>query len=78
LADRLSRVAPSPWVADALEIIRPLALLGSQAIWLGQPLLSLVVPGRVLTQAARVLEAPDGVEALIACLRAPIAPEPGG
>ncbi len=48
----------------ALDAARPLALPGSQLLWLAQPVLSLFVSGQSVGRLARLLEAPDGLATL--------------
>ncbi len=48
-----------------LEAGRPLSLIGGQLLWLLQPVLSLVVSGEMVGQAALLLEEPAAVEELI-------------
>lgn len=54
----------------ALEVGRPLAFFGGQLIWVAQPALSLILPAQVVRQAARLLEEPAAIDALIARLEA--------
>jgi hypothetical protein len=49
----------------ALEAGKPLAFLGAQLVWVGQPLLSLFVSGNTLRQIASLLESPEELSALI-------------
>ena len=48
-----------------LEIGQPFALLGGQLLWILQPALSLFIAGDIVDRAARLLEKPDAVNALI-------------
>lgn len=54
----------------ALEAGRPLAFLGGQLLWLAEPALSLFVADRTIQQAARLLEDPAAVTALVSRLEA--------
>jgi len=54
----------------ALEAGGPLAFLGGQLLWLAQPALSLIFPGDVIRQSARLLEDPAAVTALVKRLEA--------
>lgn len=49
----------------ALAAGRPLAFLGGQLLWLLQPALSLLVPGKQVAQLAQMLEKPEAVSALV-------------
>jgi hypothetical protein len=53
----------------ALETGRPLAFVGGQLVWLGQPLLNLLFPPEDVSRVARLLEEPEAVGALIARLQ---------
>ena len=48
-----------------LEIGQPFALIGGQLLWILQPTLSLLFSGDVVGRAARFLEQPGAVSALI-------------
>ena len=52
----------------ALEVGRPLALLGGQLLWVAQPALSLFLPAQLVGRTARLLEEPEAVNAIIARL----------
>lgn len=54
----------------ALEAGQPLAFLGGQLLWLAEPALSLVIAGDTIRQAARLLEDPAAVTALVNRLEA--------
>jgi hypothetical protein len=54
----------------ALEAGRPLAFVGGQLLWICQPALSLFLSSNMLGNAARLLEDPDAVSALIESLEA--------
>ena len=54
-----------------LEIGQPFALLGGQMLWILQPALNLFISGDVVSRAARLLEHPDAVSALIEGLDSP-------
>ena len=56
-------------VLTALEGGRPLTLLGSQLMWVMQPVLSLFVASDTVRQTAQLLEDPLAVDALIARLQ---------
>jgi hypothetical protein len=48
-----------------LDAGRPLAFLGGQLLWMLQPALSLLLPGKKISQMAQILEKPDAVSALV-------------
>jgi hypothetical protein len=54
----------------ALEAGRPLTFVGGQLLWIGQPILTLFLPGPMIRQVANLLEEPDSVAALIDRLEA--------
>ena len=53
-----------------LEAGRPFSLLGSQFLWILQPLLSLLVSRESISELAELLEEPSAVEKLIDQLEA--------
>jgi hypothetical protein len=53
-----------------LEAGAPIAFIGGQLLWIGQPLLRPFVPSSLIRQTAEVLEDPDSISALIARLEA--------
>lgn len=57
-----------------LETAKPLAYFGAQFLWAAQPFLSALFPADDLRDAARLLENPAAVEALIARLESQPAP----
>ncbi len=69
LIDRLaSRAARMHITAPAilfLEMQRPLAFLGAQMLWVGQPFLSLWLSHADIRDVALLLEDPAGVDRLI-------------
>lgn len=70
-------IARRGWQAPArlaLESGRPLALLGSQFLWLAQPLLGLFISPAEVVHLARLLEEPAAVDALLRRLEAAEAP----
>jgi hypothetical protein len=68
-ADQAYRWGISDWTAALLDAIGPLSLLGAQAIYLAQPLLSPLFPGGHLSALAQLLEEPDQTRAFAALLR---------
>ncbi len=70
LADILQRYGLRAPALVALEAGRPLAFLGAQLLWVAQPALSLFAPRPTIAQAARILENPSAVQALINRLEA--------
>ena len=52
----------------ALEAGRPLTFVMGQLLWVAQPALSLVLPGQMIRQTARLLEDSESVNQLIDCL----------
>ncbi|MCB9421040.1 MAG: hypothetical protein H6667_14655 [Ardenticatenaceae bacterium] len=70
--DRLAEIVRRYGLRDpalmVLEAGRPLAFLGGQLLWLLQPALSLLVPGKQVAALAQVLEKPETVSALVARL----------
>lgn len=57
-------------VLMALDAGRPLTFLGGQLLWLLQPALSLLLPGKQVARLAQVLEKPEAVSALVNRLEA--------
>lgn len=53
-----------------LEAGRPLAFLGGQLLWLGQPILGLLLSPNLIARLAQLLEEPGSVDALIEFLEA--------
>ncbi|MBS1248931.1 MAG: hypothetical protein MAG431_00501 [Chloroflexi bacterium] len=78
-ADRLYNWQLNEVVASLLEAAGPLTLLGAQAIYFGQPLLS-VFAAKENTQAlAELLESPTQQQAFIEVLRSyPLKNDSGG
>jgi hypothetical protein len=54
----------------ALDAGRPLTFLAGQMLWLAQPVLALLLPGKKVAKLARVLEKPEAISALISRLEA--------
>lgn len=65
VADRIRRLGLASPAAELLEAGRPLAFVAAQMVWLSQPVLALVLPSREVADAARLLEDPESVSALI-------------
>lgn len=67
--DRLAGAVQRHGLRDAALLVldagRPLAFLGGQMLWLLQPALSLLVPGKQVALLAHVLEKPEAVSALV-------------
>ena len=57
------------FAAAFLEAVGPLNLVGAQLVYLGQPVLSSVLPDGKLTMLAHMLEQPEQTEMFIRCLR---------
>lgn len=70
VADFVKRAGLRVPTLMALDAGRPLTFLGGQILWLAQPVLSLLLPGKKVAQFARVLEKPEAVSALITRLEA--------
>ena len=68
VADFIHRYGLRGPVLMALAAGRPLTFLGGQLLWLLQPALSLLVPGKQVTRLANVLEKPETVSALVSRL----------
>jgi len=56
-------------VASFLEAVGPLALIGAQVVYVGQPILDSIVPSGHLRALAGVLEDDSQRQAFVACLR---------
>jgi len=56
-------------VASFLEAAGPLALIGAQVVYVGQPILDSIVPSVHLRALAGVLEDDSQRQAFVACLR---------
>lgn len=56
-------------VASFLEAAGPLALIGAQVVYVGQPFLDSIVPAGHLRALAGVLEDDSQRQAFVACLR---------
>ncbi|MBN2145744.1 MAG: hypothetical protein JW726_00090 [Anaerolineales bacterium] len=67
--DALARYGLREWVAALLEAAGPLNVLVAQVIYLGQPLLSPIVPADSLQALATVLEEPSQTQDFIHYLR---------
>ncbi len=57
------------FAAWLIEATGPLHLIGAQLVYLGQPVLSLLLPGEHAQGLARALEQPQQAQALIQFLR---------
>jgi len=68
-AEHLHRWGVDQLVATFLEAAGPLALLGAQIVYLGQPLLNPFVPESHIEALARILEEPGEAQAFIDFLR---------
>jgi hypothetical protein len=69
----LRRLGLHRFAAAFLEASGPFNLIGAQLIYLGQPVLSSVIPDRQLDGFARLLEDPGQTQAFIDCLREELA-----
>jgi hypothetical protein len=65
----LRRWGLQDWVASFLEAAGPLAILGAQVVYVGQPLLDLALPDNHLEAAARLLEDATCTQAFVQMLR---------
>jgi hypothetical protein len=70
IADAICRRGLRVPALIALDVGGPLAFLGGQLLWISQPMLTLLMPGQMVSQAAQILEEPESVAALIARLEA--------
>ena len=68
-AQSLRKRGLNQFAAAFLEAVGPLNLVGAQLVYLGQPLLSSVLPDSKLTMLAHMLEQPEQTEMFIHCLR---------
>ena len=68
-AKALQRWGLDEIMATFLEALGPLTILGAQVVYMGQPLLTPLVPHRHLDAAAQVLEDMDTSRTFIAFLR---------
>jgi hypothetical protein len=68
-AQRLRQWRLNQFAAAFLEASGPLNLVGAQMVYLGQPVLSSVLPDHQLQALAAMLEEPDNTQAFIHCLR---------
>jgi len=59
------------WVASFLEAAGPLAILGAQAVYVGQPFLTRSPDRSNLAALARLLEEPEQMQAFVNFLREP-------
>jgi len=72
-ANFLQQWGVESWVASILEAFGPLAIMGAQAIYISQPLLSHVLPEDHLEALARMFEDTQQAQAFVEFLReAPI------
>ncbi|MCA9979892.1 MAG: hypothetical protein KDD89_03650 [Anaerolineales bacterium] len=65
VATKLSERGWASTATAVLEVGRPLAFLGGQALWVAQPALSLFFDQETIRQFAQLLEDPTAVEALV-------------
>lgn len=68
-AQRLRQWGMHQFAAAFLEASGPLNLIGAQMVYLGQPMLSSVLPNRQLEALAAMLEEPDSTKMFIDYLR---------
>ena len=68
-AEKAHRWGFHDWTASFLEAAGPLTLLGAQAIYLSQPVLSLLVPEPQLEALAKLFEEPEQMHAFTGYLR---------
>ncbi len=68
-ADTLHRWGAQEVVATLLEAIGPLNLVGAQIVYLGQPVLSLLLPEEHVNAFASLLENPQETRAFTHLLR---------
>ncbi len=68
-ANRAHRWGIGDWTATLLEAIGPLSVLGAQAVYLANPLLSPLFPKGHLDALANLLEEPEQAQAFSALLR---------
>jgi hypothetical protein len=68
-ADRAHRWGLGDWAASLLEGVGPLSVLGAQAVYLAQPLLTPLIPEGHLDALANLLEEPEQARAFTAMLR---------
>ena len=68
-ASNLQRWGVKDWAATMLEAVGPLAVLGAQAIYIGQPLLNQSMPEGHLDALARLLEDSTNTRAFVDFLR---------
>ena len=66
---KLQRWGLADWAAEILEAAGPLAVIGAQFVYLGQPLFSQFWAWNDLDAVARVLESPSGRSAFVQLLR---------
>lgn len=65
----LHRWGCANWAAWLLEAAGPITILGAQAVYLGEPILNLFLPGEHLRAIARLLEEPKQAQAFARYLR---------
>jgi hypothetical protein len=70
LADQICRRGLRLPAIIALQAGEPLAFICGQLLWIGQPLLSVLLPPDRIRLAARLLEEPDALSALTRRLEA--------
>ena len=68
-ASYLQRWGVRDWAAHVLEAVGPLAILGAQVVYIGQPLLYQSVPEGHLDALARLLEDSNNTRAFVDFLR---------
>jgi len=65
----LQRWGVKDWAATLLEAVGPLAVLGAQAVYMGQPLLNQTIPEGHLDALTRLLEDSTNTRAFVDFLR---------
>ncbi len=68
-SDRLGRLGLKSVAASLLDASGPLAVLGAQALYLGQPFLNQALPDRHFQALAELLENQDELRSFTAFLR---------
>ena len=67
-ARSLNRLGITNGVADILEICAPLAVIGSQVVYISQPLFNSTFPEGQLDALAHLLEDKERIHSFITCL----------
>jgi hypothetical protein len=65
----LRRWGVKEFAASLLEALGPLTIVGAQAAYVGQPMLSSLIPPDKFDEMVRLLEEPDRTKAFVAYLR---------